>query len=175
MVGSLAELLYGKARGTLLERQWNDKRKLAVASDVVNGVAFLHSRRVAHRDLKSHNVLYDRDLRIKLCDMGVSAVKAKAAQSVQFESCVGTPAWMAPEVPQRHYMAQPLAVTVWRLCGGAEGPAMLGGAQRRALLAARGRLVAGRHPLGDRAARGAVGGAGVRGRAAIRHCYLLFT
>lgn len=43
-------------------------------------------------------MLFDKDLRIKLCDMGFSTFNAVAEQSVRFESTVGTPAWMAPEV-----------------------------------------------------------------------------
>ena len=46
------------------------------------------------------SVLYDRELHIKLCDFAFSKFKlAAAAQTTAaFESSVGTPAWMAPEV-----------------------------------------------------------------------------
>ena len=50
----------------------------------------------SHRDLKSPNVLYDKDLNIKLCDFAFSTFSQQA--SMRFESRVGTPAWMAPEV-----------------------------------------------------------------------------
>ena len=37
------------------------------------------------------NVLYDRELRIKLCDFGFAKFKDKLDDAVQFESRVGTP------------------------------------------------------------------------------------
>lgn len=91
MISSLSELLYGKNRMQLPDHQWNDKRKFQVLKEITAGVAFLHSRNVMHRDLKSHNVLYDKDLHIKLCDFGFSTFKSHA--SARFESRVGTPAW----------------------------------------------------------------------------------
>jgi serine/threonine protein kinase len=96
MVASLSELLYGRTMATLPGAKWGDRRKFQALNDLVNGVAFLHGKSVGHRDLKSMNVLYDKDLRIKLCDFGLSAFKSHP--SVRFESQVGTPAWMAPEV-----------------------------------------------------------------------------
>ena len=41
--------------------------------------------------LGSMNVLYDRELRIKLCDFGFAKFKDKLDDAVQFESRVGTP------------------------------------------------------------------------------------
>jgi serine/threonine protein kinase len=58
-----------------------------------------HKARGCHRDLKSHNVLYDKQLNIKLCDFAFSKFKAELERkTVKFESRVGTPQWMAPEV-----------------------------------------------------------------------------
>jgi sterile alpha motif and leucine zipper-containing kinase AZK len=96
MVGSLTDLLYGKDKKNLPDDKWHDRRKLGVAIGIVNGVKFLHSKKVCHRDLKSPNVLYDKDLNIKLCDFAFSTFSQQA--SMRFESRVGTPAWMAPEV-----------------------------------------------------------------------------
>lgn len=74
MAGSLAELMYGKSKGKLDEQQWNDKRKLSVLSDIVNGVAYLHSRRVAHRDLKSHNVSFHSVSFHKCCSTSADSI-----------------------------------------------------------------------------------------------------
>ena len=44
-------------------------------------------------------MLYNRDLYIKLCDFAFSKFKSKIAdETLKFESRVGTPAWMAPEI-----------------------------------------------------------------------------
>lgn len=69
MVGSLDRLLYGpsakKPDGSYTNNM-SVKRQLRIASGVAAGLAFLHANDVAHRDLKSSNVLYDRDLRVKV-------------------------------------------------------------------------------------------------------------
>ena len=77
----------------------SDKRLVAIAYGISNGMRFLHKNHICHRDLKSHNVLYDKQLNIKLCDFAFSKFKATLEKkSVRFESRVGTPQWMAPEV-----------------------------------------------------------------------------
>ena len=99
MRGSLADLFYGKlSKG--VEKMLTPQRQLSVLRGVTSGMLFLHAHSVIHRDLKSANVLFDKQLRIKLCDFAFSKFKlAAAAQTTAaFESSVGTPAWMAPEV-----------------------------------------------------------------------------
>ena len=86
----------GRDRDKLPERKWGDSQRLSVAAGIASGMAYLHAKRVCHRDLKSFNCLYDRHLCIKLCDLGFS--KFKERNSIKFESRIGTPAWMAPEV-----------------------------------------------------------------------------
>jgi len=45
---------------------------LPIAMDVANGMAYLHSRNVIHRDLKPRNVLLTHNNRAKVCDFGLS-------------------------------------------------------------------------------------------------------
>jgi predicted Ser/Thr protein kinase len=102
LLGNLSDLLYGKRSrpaggGPMLEM--TDKRQVLISLGVANGLAFLHRKGICHRDLKSPNVLYNRDLYIKLCDFAFSKFKSKIAdETLKFESRVGTPAWMAPEI-----------------------------------------------------------------------------
>jgi serine/threonine protein kinase len=88
--------------GTLYDRirqqpriDWTERFILAV--DVAAGVAYLHSQRVIHRDLKSLNVLVDADGRATLCDFGLAKVK-KSSRSTATSSGQGTPLWMGPEL-----------------------------------------------------------------------------
>ena len=95
LLGNLTELLYGKKKAVEL----HDKRQVMLSLGMANGLAFLHRKGICHRDLKSPNVLYNRDLYIKLCDFAFSKFKGKVEdETLKFESRVGTPAWMAPEV-----------------------------------------------------------------------------
>lgn len=49
--------------------QLNDQRRIRIALDVARGMNYLHSCRppIVHRDLKSPNLLVDKDLTIKVC------------------------------------------------------------------------------------------------------------
>ena len=100
LIGNLASLLYGKdsrpANGGPMA-EMTDRRQLLITLGIINGLNVLHKHGVCHRDLKSPNVLYDRDLRIKLCDFAFSRFK-KEQCGENMDSRVGTPAWMAPEI-----------------------------------------------------------------------------
>lgn len=63
------------------------------------GMWYLHSFRppIIHRDLKTPNLLVDKDWTIKVCDFGLSRSKKNTYLSAK-EGAAGTPEWMAPEV-----------------------------------------------------------------------------
>ena len=87
--GSLFHALHDKNRSL----NWNDKLKCA--RDSAAGMAYLHSRSIIHRDLKSLNVLVEKDWTCKIADFGLSVV----VQGEQMHRTrLGTPQYMAPEV-----------------------------------------------------------------------------
>lgn len=76
-------------------------RRLGMALDVAQGMAWLHASKpqIIHRDLKPSNLLLDDQLRVKVCDFGLSAIKENETEKLQdTDSVPGTPLWMAPEV-----------------------------------------------------------------------------
>ncbi|NXQ64633.1 PAK3 kinase, partial [Anthoscopus minutus] len=62
----------------------------------LQGLDFLHSNLVIHRDVKSCNILLRSDGSVKLADFGLSA--QLIPEQNQRCSVTGTSAWMAPEV-----------------------------------------------------------------------------
>ncbi|NXE02173.1 PAK3 kinase, partial [Chaetorhynchus papuensis] len=68
----------------------------AVSRECLQGLDFLHSNLVIHRDVKSCNILLRTDGSVKLADFGLSA--QLTPEQNQRSSVVGTYWWMAPEV-----------------------------------------------------------------------------
>lgn len=68
-----------------------------VSCGAARGMAYLHSGKppVLHRDLKSANLLLDESYTTKVCDFGLSRLKA---QTRSMTGNCGTVQWMAPEV-----------------------------------------------------------------------------
>ena len=61
-------------------------------------LAYLHSKRIIHRDLKSENLLLDRKGTVKIADFGVA--RAEAVNGDMTEK-TGTLGYMAPEVREK--------------------------------------------------------------------------
>uniref|UniRef100_A0A5B7AI21 non-specific serine/threonine protein kinase n=1 Tax=Davidia involucrata TaxID=16924 RepID=A0A5B7AI21_DAVIN len=78
--------------------QLDEKRRMRMALDVAKGMNYLHTSHpvIVHRDLKTPNLLVDKNWVVKVCDFGLSRMKHDTFLSSN--STAGTPEWMAPEV-----------------------------------------------------------------------------
>lgn len=65
-----------------------------ILKSVLLGLAYLHSKRKVHRDIKAANILLDRKGVAKLADFGVSAESKYT--NAPHKSQVGSPYWMSP-------------------------------------------------------------------------------
>lgn len=91
--GSLYRLIHRPASGEMLDQ----RRRLRMALDVAKGLNYLHnlSPPIVHWDLKSPNLLVDKNWTVKVADFGLSRFKANTF--ISSKSVAGTPEWMAPE------------------------------------------------------------------------------
>ncbi|KAG5014834.1 hypothetical protein JHK82_020515 [Glycine max] len=78
--------------------QLDERRRLRMALDAARGMNYLHNCTpvIVHRDLKSPNLLVDKNWVVKVCDFGLSRMKHSTFLSSR--STAGTAEWMAPEV-----------------------------------------------------------------------------
>ncbi|CAN4115482.1 unnamed protein product [Withania somnifera] len=80
----------------------NHRRKLTfkvvvqLALDLARGLSYLHSEKIVHRDVKTENMLLDRNRTLKIADFGVARVEASNPNDMTGET--GTLGYMAPEV-----------------------------------------------------------------------------
>ena len=78
--------------------------------DMSRGVNYLHAHNVVHRDLKPENILLsaDKDSEIgitcKISDFGISKIRTTVTE--RFDTLVGSPAYMAPEIGKMEYAGE---------------------------------------------------------------------
>lgn len=101
--------------------QLDERRRLRMALDTARGMNYLHncSPVVVHRDLKTPNLLVDRNWVVKVCDFGLSRMKNSTFLSTR--SAAGTAEWMAPEVLRNEPSDEKsdvysFGVILWELC-----------------------------------------------------------
>ncbi|BCS82726.1 putative serine/threonine-protein kinase [Cotonvirus japonicus] len=78
---------------------WN--RKIRVLHEAAKGIEYLHESKIIHRDIKSSNILVNKnedsmnnDWDIKIADFGFARIKEENATMTR----CGTPCWTAPEI-----------------------------------------------------------------------------
>lgn len=74
------------------------RKRVHMALDIARGMNYLHhcNPPIIHRDLKSSNLLVDRNWTVKVGDFGLSRLKHETYLTTKTGR--GTPQWMAPEV-----------------------------------------------------------------------------
>ncbi|KAL2341665.1 hypothetical protein Fmac_009605 [Flemingia macrophylla] len=100
-LGIVTEFLPRGSLFRLLQRntsklEW--RRRVNMALDIARGVNYLHhcNPPIIHRDLKSSNILVDKNWTVKVGDFGLSRLKHETYLTTRTGK--GTPQWMAPEV-----------------------------------------------------------------------------
>ena len=84
--GNLYELL--KSNDFYLD----ERMRLKIYLDVLNGLQFLRLKGIVHRDIKPQNIIFSKtDGNYKIADFGLATLEGK-----NFKSIVGTPGYLSP-------------------------------------------------------------------------------
>lgn len=119
----------GDLNDLIAKGHMNQDEKNCMFKQLVRGVDYLHSRGLAHRDLKSENLLIDSEGCLKIADFGTSEVfcgqhpgvrrcrrPSIIDQDQEIRLCepgqIGSMPYMAPEILERKEY-DPRAVDVW--------------------------------------------------------------
>eukprot|EP01094_Clydonella_sp_ATCC50884_P010612 TRINITY_DN2033_c1_g1_i1.p1 TRINITY_DN2033_c1_g1~~TRINITY_DN2033_c1_g1_i1.p1 ORF type:complete len:2147 (+),score=597.65 TRINITY_DN2033_c1_g1_i1:403-6441(+) len=72
--------------------------RISIAIGAARGMAYLHSKGIIHRDLKSPNILITADWDAKITDFGGSRATSIQSRGLMTKTNIGTTRWLAPEV-----------------------------------------------------------------------------
>ncbi|XP_053859135.1 serine/threonine-protein kinase PAK 3-like isoform X2 [Vidua macroura] len=86
----------GTLSDVISETYLSEDEMAAISRECLQGLDFLHSNLVIHRDVKSSNILLRTDGSVKLADSGLFA--QLTPEQSRRSSVAGTTGWMAPEV-----------------------------------------------------------------------------
>jgi len=109
--GSLYSYLHG-------DTQISWKHRLHLAEELARGLAYLHDKNIVHRDIKSLNIVLDKNFNAKWCDFGLAQLKMHSSTTSKSEASsgvVGTTRWMAPELFSRGTSTRSTQSDIWAL------------------------------------------------------------
>ena len=104
------EYISGGSVGSCLRKHGKFEEPVvsSLTRQTLNGLAYLHSEGILHRDLKSDNLLLDLDGTCKISDFGISKRSANPYNNDITMSMQGSVFWMAPEVIRAQSQAMPV-------------------------------------------------------------------
>lgn len=88
-----------------------EKEKKRIAQGIIEAIAYLHKRRIAHCDIKPSNILLDENNIPKLCDFNLSICTRK--ENVCY--IAGTPLFQPPELHANYYYGNRMKADIWSL------------------------------------------------------------
>ncbi|XP_043699674.1 probable LRR receptor-like serine/threonine-protein kinase At1g07650 isoform X2 [Telopea speciosissima] len=100
----LSRALFGRDATCKLKLDWPTRRKICIG--IARGLAYLHEEsrlKIVHRDIKTSNVLLDKDLNARISDFGLAKLNEDDNTHISTR-VAGTIGYMAPEYAMRGYL-----------------------------------------------------------------------
>ena len=122
-------LMLARREGRSNKAILSEERLRHLVSDVVRGMAFIHSREIVHRDLKPSNILVSTDDTVKICDFGIARHLKSKTTDVTMTGQQGSPRYMAPEIIRSERVrytnridVYSFGITLYECCCGGQDP-----------------------------------------------------
>ncbi|GLT36545.1 hypothetical protein SLA2020_109160 [Shorea laevis] len=101
------------------ERKLPFKTVIQLGLDLARGLSYLHSKKIIHRDVKTENLLLDKNFRLKIIDFDVS--RDESLNLDEMTGSTGTVGYMAPEVIEckpynRKCDVYSFGICLWEIC-----------------------------------------------------------
>eukprot|EP01114_Cavostelium_apophysatum_P020710 TRINITY_DN701_c0_g1_i1.p1 TRINITY_DN701_c0_g1~~TRINITY_DN701_c0_g1_i1.p1 ORF type:complete len:358 (+),score=89.20 TRINITY_DN701_c0_g1_i1:20-1093(+) len=109
--GSIRDYMDGDETKGIPKAVLTEAQVAAVMVGVLQGLDYLHSQKVIHRDMKAANILLSEDGVVKIADFGIST-QLNATVTGNQKTMIGTTYWMAPEILKEHYNYK---IDIWSL------------------------------------------------------------
>ncbi|XWS30748.1 hypothetical protein CRYUN_Cryun23aG0015700 [Craigia yunnanensis] len=100
--GTVADHLHGKLSNSGL-LTW--PVRLSIAVEAANALAYLHATDIIHRDVKTNNILLDKNFHVKVADFGLSRLFPNDVTHVS-TAPQGTPGYVDPEYYQCYQLTE---------------------------------------------------------------------
>ncbi|GMN54857.1 hypothetical protein TIFTF001_023971 [Ficus carica] len=100
----LSQALFGKNPSSRLRLNWVTRKKIFLG--IARGLCYLHEEsvlKIVHRDIKTSNVLLDKDFNAKISDFGLAKLNEEDKTHISTR-IAGTIGYMAPEYAMRGYL-----------------------------------------------------------------------
>ncbi|MCJ1267448.1 hypothetical protein MMC22_007333 [Lobaria immixta] len=111
------EYISGGSVGSCLRKHGKFEESLvsSLTRQTLEGLAYLHTEGVLHRDLKADNILLDIDGTCKISDFGISKKTDNIYGNDVTNNMQGSVFWMAPEVIRSQGQGYSAKVDIWSL------------------------------------------------------------
>ncbi|XP_015082804.1 probable LRR receptor-like serine/threonine-protein kinase At1g07650 isoform X3 [Solanum pennellii] len=100
----VSRVLFGKGLIGKMKLDWSTRKKICLG--IARGLAYLHeesSLKIVHRDIKTSNILLDKDFNPKISDFGLAKLHEDDTTHISTR-IAGTVGYMAPEYAMRGYL-----------------------------------------------------------------------